>query len=265
MADSVTIWSAEECRIYLPTPKPSDNKYRRGVLTCITGSNSYPGAALLTTDAALSTGLGMVRYLGPRMVRNAVIQNRPEIVVKAGKCDAYLIGSGIPKQISIFTRFRIFKALREHKPLVIDAEALKFIKSTGKLTVITPHIGELSKLISVSAELISQNPVEYATYTAQKFNVTVLLKGHETIVANKNRVIKLPPATSWLATAGTGDVLAGILGGLVALNHQIVTDENLIEISATASLIHAKCAIDEPLHLNEMISRIPQVVVGLSA
>ena len=109
------------------------------------------------------------------------------------------------------------------------------------------------------AKTIEGDPMRYATEAASKFKVTVLLKGNETIVANQFRVIKLPAATSWLATAGTGDVLAGILGALLALNHEKVTKDNLIELGATASYIHAQAAAKSskgPINLEKMIDQI---------
>ena len=97
-------WSASKCTSYLPKPKKSDHKYHRGVLGCVTGSKQYPGAALLTTSAALAVGIGMVRYFGPDAIKRAVIQNRPEVVVQTGKVDAYLLGSGIPAKKSLFRK-----------------------------------------------------------------------------------------------------------------------------------------------------------------
>jgi NAD(P)H-hydrate repair Nnr-like enzyme with NAD(P)H-hydrate dehydratase domain len=95
----------------------------------------------------------------------------------------------------------------------------------------------------------------------------VLLKGNKTVVANENRVIQLPEATSWLATAGTGDVLAGILGALLALNHKVITKENLIELGATASFLHAQSAAQSsngPINTEKMIDQISKVVAKLT-
>ena len=101
----------------------------------------------------------------------------------------------------------------------------------------------------------------------RKFKVTVLLKGNKTVVANDHRVIQLPAASSWLATAGTGDVLAGLLGALLALNHKAVTKDNLIELGATASFIHAQSAkrsSNGPIDAQKMIDQITKVVSQLS-
>ena len=260
-------WSAAKSSQYLPKPKASDHKYRRGVLGCVTGSKQYPGAALLTTSAALAVGIGMVRYFGPESVKRAVIQNRPEVVIQTGGVDAYLLGSGIPARKSLLRKFTMEMANRTDLPKVLDAGALYLTGSSKSPTIITPHAGELAELLKVSSAQINADPIFYALDAARKFKVTVLLKGHQTVVANEHRVIQLPAATSWLATAGTGDLLAGLLGALIALNHKSVTEDNLIELGATASFIHAQSAkhsSNGPIDAQKMIDQITQVVSKLS-
>lgn len=271
MADSVArpteSWNANYCRKYLPQPKPTDHKYKRGTLCCITGSKRYPGAALLTTSAALATGIGMVRFQGANKLQSEVILNRPEIVVSKGRCDTLLMGSGIPANANFFKKYVMSRAIKRIKPKVLDAGALYLAVSSGPLTVITPHYGELAKLLKVPIGEIENSPIYYAKYAAEKFNLTVLLKGHRTVIANSERIIYMPGAPSRLATAGTGDVLAGVLGALIAINIESVTDKNLIEIAATASLINALAAeeISGPLSPTLLISEIPKVIAKLSS
>ena len=137
-------WNAAKCAPYLPRPKRSDHKYRRGVLGCVTGSKQYPGAALLTTAAALSVGIGMVRYFGPESVKKAVIQNRPEVVIQTGNIDAYVLGSGIPARKSLLRKFTMEMANRADLPKVLDAGALYLTGASKSPTIITPHAGELA-------------------------------------------------------------------------------------------------------------------------
>lgn len=270
MADSVEVWTAAACKKYLKKPKESDHKYSRGVLSCITGSRKYPGAALLTTSAAIATGVGMVRYLGPNSVSKSVILNRPTVVITKGRSDVLLLGSGIADGFSIenlFRRYLLAKANRLTLPKVLDAGALYLVRHVNAPTIITPHVGELSKLLNVEASEISSDPIKYAQLAAKEFQVTVLLKGHETVVANPDRVIKLPPASSYLASAGTGDILAGILGALIAINKSEVGNENLIEIGATASFIHALAANEKsigPINSTEMLVSISKIVTQLT-
>ena len=269
MADSiiknVEIWNLVKSKPYLSPPKISDNKYRRGVLGCVTGDRKYPGAALMTTAAALATGVGMVRYFGPKKVAKEVIQFRPAVVTSNGPIDALLIGSGVNHGLR--AKFRIYKFKNSKVPRILDAGALHLAKQDRNLTIITPHAGELSKLIGVESSEIEANPEKYALQAARNYKVTVLLKGWQSVVANSDRIIKLPPAPTWLATAGTGDVLAGILGALVAINCKSLTENNLIEIGATASLLHSEAAKRSsvgPIDIESMIKEISKTIINIA-
>jgi hydroxyethylthiazole kinase-like uncharacterized protein yjeF len=250
-------WNAGKCAPYLSKPKPTDHKYRRGVLGCVTGSKQYPGAALLTTSAALSVGIGMVRYFGPESVKKAVIQHSPEVVIQPGNVNAYLLGSGIPAKKSLFRKITMEMANRADHPKVLDAGALYLTGTSKSPTIITPHAGELAELLKIDSGNIESSPVEYAIQAAQKFKVTVLLKGNKTVIANESRVIQIDAATSWLATAGA----------LLALNHDKVNRDNLVELGATASFIHSQAAINSskgPINLELMIQQIVKEVTKLS-
>lgn len=272
-----TSWSVAKSKKYLNAPKKSDHKYRRGVLGCVTGSKQFPGAALLTTESALATGVGMVRYFGPEKVKRAVIQNRPEVVLVSGRVDVYLLGSGIPESGALFRKLMMEQINRTKVPRILDAGALYLAGTSKALTLITPHAGELLKLfaskkIEVSISDIEKDPGSWAQKCAKLFGVTVLIKGSTTYVANENRIIKLPIATSWLATAGTGDVLAGVIGALIAINHENLNEENLIEIAATGSLVHAMAAKrasskskNGPIDIGQMVMTISTIIGQISA
>jgi NAD(P)H-hydrate repair Nnr-like enzyme with NAD(P)H-hydrate dehydratase domain len=132
---------------------------------------------------------------------------------------------------------------------VLDAGALKLAGKLEQPTVITPHSGELARLlnsrgVSVTSEAIEGNPKKWVVTAAKTLAVTVLLKGSRTYIANESMLIELPVATPWLASAGTGDVLAGILGALVATHLiEVLNDSDcLTSLAATAALIHANAA-----------------------
>ncbi len=247
-------WSPRDAKKCIVIPSELDHKYSRGVLGVITGSAQYPGAAVLSTSAAAATGIGMIRFHSSSGLAHLVLHSTPSVVVQPGKVTAWLIGSGISikkySDITTWLRHRWFAlAHKQNMPTILDAGALNLSGSLDQPTLITPHSGELSALlnsrgISVSAEAIEGNPKKWAQESAQKLGVTVLLKGAITYVANDNILIELPRATPWLATAGSGDVLAGIIGALVATNTvEILNDLNrLAEVAATGALIHAKAA-----------------------
>jgi hydroxyethylthiazole kinase-like uncharacterized protein yjeF len=254
MTKTVKKWTARDAAKCIITPSDLDHKYSRGVLGVITGSAQYPGAAVLTSAAASATGIGMIRFHSSSGLAHLVLHATPSVVVQPGKVTAWLVGSGInAKKYSDFTtwlRHRWFKLTTlQSVPTVLDAGALHLAGSLEQPTLITPHSGELSKLltargVSVSAEAIEGNPKKWVQEAAHTLGVTVLLKGAITYVANDSVLIELPTATPWLATAGTGDVLAGIIGSLVATNTvEILNDYNhLAYVAATGALIHARAA-----------------------
>jgi len=272
-------WTARDTAKCIITPSDLDHKYSRGVLGVITGSAQYPGAAVLTTAAASATGIGMIRFHSSSGLAHLVLHSTPSVVVQPGKVTAWLMGSGIEAKkysdITTWLRHRWFKlATLQSVPTVLDAGALHLAGSLEQPTVITPHSGELSKLlisrgISVSAEDIEGNPKKWVQEAADTLGVTVLLKGSTTYVANDAVLIQLPTATPWLATAGTGDVLAGIIGSLVATNTvEILNDYNhLAAVVASAAFIHARAADAAsnggPINAEAIIESIPSVIARI--
>ena len=247
-------WSSKDAKKCVAVPSDLDNKYSRGVLGVITGSAQYPGASVLTTSAAAATGVGMIRFYALSGLDHLVLHQTPSVVCHPGNVSAWIVGSGIDaRKYSSFTtwiRYRHFKSLKiQGVPTVLDAGALNLAGQLEQPTVITPHSGELARLlnsrgVSVTAEAIEGNSKKWVVSAAKTLGVTVLLKGSRTYVANESELIELPVATPWLAAAGTGDVLAGILGALVATHLiEVLNDSNyLAPLAATAALIHANAA-----------------------
>jgi hydroxyethylthiazole kinase-like uncharacterized protein yjeF len=279
MTRKVVKWTARDAAKCIITPSDLDHKYSRGVLGVITGSAQYPGAAVLTTAAASATGIGIIRFHSSSGLAHLVLHSTPSVVVQPGKVTAWLIGSGIEAKkysdITTWLRHRWFKlATLQSVPTVLDAGALHLAGSLEQPTVITPHSGELSKLLTargvvVSAEAIEGNPKKWVQEAADTLGVTVVLKGATTYVANDSVLIQLPTATPWLATAGTGDVLAGIIGALVATNTvEILNDYNhLAAVAATGAFIHARAAETAsnggPINAEAIINSIPKVISQL--
>jgi NAD(P)H-hydrate repair Nnr-like enzyme with NAD(P)H-hydrate dehydratase domain len=172
-------------------------------------------------------------------------------------------------------RHRWFKLVRlQSVPTILDAGALSLAGSLEQPTVITPHSGELATLLSargvqVTAEAIEGDPKKWVQNAADTLGVTVLLKGATTYVANDEFLIQLPVATPWLATAGSGDVLAGIMGALVATNAiEILNDYNqLAYVAASAAFIHNQAAEKAsgggPINAEAIIEAIPETIAKL--
>ena len=247
-------WSSRDAKRCIIVPTDLDHKYSRGVLGIITGSAQYPGAAVLTTSAAAATGVGMVRFYSSSGLSHLVLHATPSTVVQPGKVVAWLLGSGIPSKkysnLTTWLRHRWFKLVtRQTVPTILDAGALYLAGSLKQPTLITPHSGELSTLLTTrgvpaSVEAIEGDPKKWVQIAAHTLGVTILLKGSRTFVANDDLLLELPVATPWLATAGSGDVLAGIIGALVATNTiEILNDANrLARVAATGAYIHAQAA-----------------------
>ena len=279
MTRTVKKWSVRDAAKCIITPSDLDHKYSRGVLGLITGSAQFPGAAVLTTSAASATGVGMVRFHSSSGLAHLVLHSTPSAVVQPGKVAAWLVGSGISsKKYSDFTtwlRHRWFKLIQlQSVPTVLDAGALSLAGSLEQPTVITPHSGELATLLTargvqVSAEGVEGNPKKWVQIAADTLGVTVLLKGATTYVANDELLIQLPVATPWLATAGSGDVLSGIMGALVATNAiEILNDYNhLAYVAASAAFIHNQAAERAsnggPINAEAIISTIPDTIAKL--
>jgi hydroxyethylthiazole kinase-like uncharacterized protein yjeF len=279
MSQTVKKWTARDASKCIITPSDLDHKYSRGVLGLITGSAQFPGAAVLTTAAASATGIGMLRFHSSSGLAHLVLHSTPSAVVQPGKVSAWLVGSGINankySDITTWLRHRWYKLTTlQSVPTILDAGALHLAGSLEQPTLITPHSGELSKLLTargvhVSAEAIEGNPKKWVQDAADTLGVTVLLKGSTTYVANNVVLIELPTATPWLATAGTGDVLAGILGALIATNTvEILNDYNrLAHVAATGAFIHARAADEAshggPINAEAVILAIPKIVSQL--
>ncbi|WP_182524497.1 NAD(P)H-hydrate epimerase [Nocardioides dongkuii] len=203
----------EDVARLLPRPSQDAQKYVRGVVGVRAGSAQYPGAALLSVAGA-STGLcGMVRYVGPAAVADRVRQAHPE-VVGAGRVQAWVVGSGGGEDAGA----ELARALEDGVPTVVDADALAHVAGTlPATTVLTPHAGELAAMLDAERAAVEAAPLAHARRAAAAYGCVVLLKGRHTLVATPaGRVRVTTTGVPWLATAGAGDVLGGLVGALLA-------------------------------------------------
>ncbi len=269
-------WKARDAKKCIIIPSELDNKYSRGILGVITGSAKYPGAAVLSTASASATGVGMIRFHSNSGLAHLVLHSNPEVVVQPGAVTAWLAGSGIDgkryNDVTTWLRHRWFTLLpKQSVPTILDAGALRLAGKFDQPTLITPHAGELARLltqrgVTVTSEAIDGNPKKWAVVASERLGVVVLLKGSHTVVADGESIIELPVSTPWLATAGTGDVLAGIVGALVATNYiEILNDRNrLSEVAASAAFIHNLAALlasrDAPTSASRVIEMIPEAI-----
>ncbi|MFE9410283.1 NAD(P)H-hydrate dehydratase [Streptomyces sp. NPDC006704] len=206
----------------LPTPGGESDKYRRGVVGIVAGSARYPGAAVLAVAGALRGGAGAVRYVGPG--GDAVIARFPETLVsdgspaKAGRVQAWVVGPGLGEGQGQ----AVAEVLASDVPVLVDADGLRgldpeTVRARSAATLLTPHAGEAAALLGVARERVEAERLASVRELAERFGATVLLKGSTTLVAEAGSPVRAnATGTAWLATAGSGDVLSGLAGSLLA-------------------------------------------------
>ena len=269
---------------YLLKPEADSHKYSRGVVRIIAGSQRFPGAGLLCVAGASHSGVGMIRLNAPERVENLVLAAHPQIVpdgpALTGACDALVLGPGLDAQKA---DWEAAAQLLENTPAVIDASALEpvcALVKEGKLRlrahhILTPHEGELVRCLNLFAgtntgEIAGkladkadkplgkfasqtspalQRRIQGAQQLAALTGACVLAKGNRTVVVDANsQVYLLPAATPWLATAGSGDVLAGLMGGLLALNVRAGAGHVGTTVASAAALAPAIAQLAARLH-----------------
>ncbi len=212
----------------LPAPGADSDKYRRGVVGVVAGSERYPGAAVLAVGGALRGGAGAVRYVGP--AARAVIARYPETLVhpgppgRAGRVQAWVVGPGLgdaPGAAEV-----LGQVLDTDVPVLVDADGLRLldrvrVRRRSAPTLLTPHAGEAAALLGVDRAEVESGRLAAVRSLAAAYGATTLLKGSTTLVAEPDDgraapVRVNPTGTPWLATAGSGDVLSGLIGSLLA-------------------------------------------------
>ena len=225
-----------------PVPGPKDDKYTQGVTGVLAGSSTYPGAAVLCSGAAVAATSGMVRYAGSAGPQ--VLSHWPEVIAApspsaAGRVQAWAVGPGLGTDDT--GAAALWFALETELPVIVDADALTILAAHPDLlvgrtapTVLTPHAGEFARLAGAPP---GDDRVAATRKLADRLGATVLLKGNVTVVAEPGGPVYLNPAgQSWAATAGSGDVLSGIIGALLAARLPAG------EAVAAAAFVHARAA-----------------------
>ncbi len=280
---AVVQWTAEDAARVWPVPGPSDDKYSRGVLGVVAGGSTYTGAAVLCTGAAVRAGGGMVRYVGPQPPTDLVRARWPEVVPGAGRVQAWVVGPGIDADADPEQGVAAETALGQGVPCVVDAGALALLPDASQLTapmLLTPHGGELARLLSersagpdgqdaqdgqpVERSEIEARPLHFARRAAELTGATVLLKGATTVIAAPDgRVRVVADGPDWLATAGSGDVLAGLAGSLLAAGLEP------LDAAAAAVVVHGlagdRANPGGPVSAEAVLHAVPATVAALLA
>ncbi|HET7531293.1 MAG TPA: NAD(P)H-hydrate dehydratase, partial [Mycobacteriales bacterium] len=225
-AASVHSLDAEDVSRLLPSPRAETDKYRRGVLGVVAGSDTYPGAADLVVGGALATGVGMVRFISTAGPAAAVRAAHPEAIVteidpgdaaglrSAGRVQAWVVGPGLGTDDDAAKLVRA--VLATDLPVLLDADAITIVAADPGIasgrsapTLLTPHAGEFARLFGGDRTDIEARRLAAVRDGASSLGATVLLKGSSTLVATPDGEVRVnTAATPYLATAGSGDVLA---------------------------------------------------------
>lgn len=233
-------WSRDDTALFMRVPGPDDDKYSRGVVGLRTGSSAYPGAAVLGVEAAWRAGAGFVRFIGDGRAADAVIARRPETVVSAhssgARVGAWVIGSGMDAAHRGAEEERELRDLLDGSAtVVVDAGALDLAVHGTAPRILTPHAREFARLQEQLGGAGETDREHAALRMAGELGAVVLLKGSQTLIADPDGlVLRVDAGTGWLATAGTGDVLGGVLGALLAAN----ADAPIAQVAAAGAWLH---------------------------
>jgi ADP-dependent NAD(P)H-hydrate dehydratase / NAD(P)H-hydrate epimerase len=277
-APAVVSLQAADVAAMLPRPSAESDKYRRGVLGLVAGSEQYTGAAVLSAGGAIKGGAGMVRLVSAAAAIGVVREHWPEAVLttydpdeaakaidNAGRVQAWAVGPGIGTGETAHAL--LATVLASDVPVLVDADGITVLAAHRDLlsrrapTLITPHAGELARLLNADRADIEARRLHYARAAAAELGITVLLKGSTTVIAEPvaGRPVRVnSTGSSWLATAGSGDVLSGLAGSLLAQGLPPAA------AAAAAAYLHGMAgrlaARDAPIGASDLIGGIPAAI-----
>jgi hydroxyethylthiazole kinase-like uncharacterized protein yjeF len=286
----VALQSADVAEL-LPRPDAESDKYRRGVLGVLAGSQRYTGAAVLSVGGAIRGGAGMVRLVSATAAADIVRTHWPEAVITvtdpadpgepagpaaveaAGRVQAWVAGPGLGTGDEAAAL--LAAVLATPLPVLVDADGLTVLswrkdllsRPPGAATLITPHAGELARLLNADHADIEAHRLAFVRRAADELGVTVLLKGSTTTIASPDAgepIFVNPTGTPWLATAGSGDVLSGLAGAMLAQGVLPVGSG-----AAAAAFLHGlagRIAADEaPIGAADVLEAIPEAIRTVAA
>jgi ADP-dependent NAD(P)H-hydrate dehydratase / NAD(P)H-hydrate epimerase len=275
---------AADIAAWLPRPSAESDKYRRGVLGIVAGSDRFTGAAPLAVGGAIRGGAGMVRLVSSEVPATLVRQRWPEAVItttragqegksaieQAGQVQAWTAGPGMGTGDA--SAELLEAVLATGLPVLVDADGITLLGMHRGLlprsapTLITPHAGELARLIGADRADIEARRLHFARQAAAELGCTVLLKGSTTVIAAPGpdgEVLVNPTGTSWLATAGSGDVLSGLTGALLA---QGLGPSRAAAAAAYLHGIAARLAAEgAPIGSGDIITALPAATRAVAA
>ena len=275
MAEQIPFFDPQSAREFLFAPSADEDKYRRGVVGVVAGSDTYPGAGLLTTFAASNTGVGMVRLNSTRRVEDLVLHYAPGVVTVGGRIQSGVIGPGCTNERYEDCRELAQFCIDSKLPLVIDAGALDLVKGLRDYAdaqsrslsraILTPHHGEAARLLTQfgsprSRTDIDADPAASANELALLTGAVILLKSATTLCSylhhdqgsRTQEILSIPQETPWSGVAGSGDVLAGTVAGIAAgfqaraerrQGNPSISEAECASLASLGAWVHAQAAL----------------------
>lgn len=275
MAEQIPLFDPQSAREFLFAPSSDEDKYRRGVVGVVAGSDTYPGAGLLATLAASNTGVGMVRLNSTRRVEDLVLHYAPGVVTVGGRIQSGVIGPGCTDERYEDCRELAQFCIDSKLPLVIDAGAIDLVRSlvdyadahsrSLSRAILTPHHGEAARLLTQFGHQLSRadvdaDPATSAKELASLTGAIILLKSATTLCSylhhdqgsRTQEILSIPQETPWAGVAGSGDVLAGTLAGIAAgfqaraerrQGNPSISEAECATLASLGAWVHAQAAL----------------------
>ena len=251
-----------------------------GHVLVVAGNIGFGGAALLSSKAAIKIGAGLVSLATRSEHLQAALSFAPEVMTKpvdsGQSLENYLdfptvicLGPGLGRDY--WSEQMIYKSLENsHKnktPILIDADGLNLLPEFSKKLplpkkiVLTPHLGEAARLLNTSVEKVKKNKVSTAKRISNKYNSVVVLKSHETLICKEDKIYICDKGNPGMATAGMGDVLSGMISGLIAQKLSLFEAACLgVDLHARAGDIYSKKNNQQSLLPTDIIDLFARVI-----
>ena len=275
MAEQILLFNPQSAREFLFVPSADEDKYRRGVVGVVAGSDAYPGAGLLAAFAASNTGVGMVCLNSTRRVEDLVLHYAPGVVTVGGRIQSGVIGPGCTNERYDDCRELAQFCIDSTLPLLIDAGALDLVRSlidyadtrsrSLSRTILTPHHGEAARLLTQlgsprSRADVYADPAASAKELASLTGAIILLKSATTVCSylkhdqgsRTQEIVLIPQETPWAGVAGSGDVLAGTVAGIAAgfqaraerrRGNPSISEAECATLASLGAWVHAQAAL----------------------
>ncbi len=260
--------SEEDIKKFFPKRKLNSHKGTYGSANLFVGSERYTGAACLALDAALRSGCGYVKLTGGERLKNALVAAYPQVIYLSKPdftADCIAVGSGCGREEGLYAELE--NILKNYKgKLVLDADALNIIAERGTEilkdksceVLITPHAKEFSRLTKKSVEEILSDPTGCARSFAREHKITVLLKGHATVICDGVSTHLTARGDSALAKGGSGDMLTGLICGACARGLSV------FEGALSSAFVLGKAAEATSLRLSAYCATAQDILKNLS-